>query len=148
MENLLHTAAEWRPETSVILKLANRIAEMERLADGVETWCAANGLAHLSPVLNVTLDEVVSNTINYGFADAGDHVIEVRFALAGGRVRVEVIDDGIAFDPLQKDDPDVELDLDDREVGGLGIFLVKNLMDSVNYVRDGDCNYLIMDKAV
>jgi len=130
------------------LKLANQLTELARLADGVDQWCADNGLAELAPLLNVVLDDAVSNPINYGYEDGTEHVIEVRMALLDGRLRVEVIDDGIAFDPLQKMDPDVTLGIEERKIGGLGILLVKELMDDVRYAREGIYNRLIMEKAV
>jgi anti-sigma regulatory factor (Ser/Thr protein kinase) len=130
------------------LKLANQLSELARLADGVDQWCGDNGIAELAPLINVVLDDAVSNPINYGFEEGTEHVIEVRMALIDGRLRVEVIDDGIAFDPLQKEDADITLGIDERKIGGLGILLVKELMDDVRYAREGNCNHLIMEKAV
>jgi anti-sigma regulatory factor (Ser/Thr protein kinase) len=130
------------------LKLANQLSELARLADGVDRWCADNGIAELAPLINVVLDDAVSNPINYGFEDGTEHVIEVRMVLIGGRLRVEVIDDGVAFDPLQKEDADITLGIDERKIGGLGILLVKELMDDVRYAREGNYNHLIMEKAV
>src|SRR3546814_9315738 len=100
------------------LKLANRLSEVGRRADGVERWCAESGLAELAPRLNVVFDDAVSNSINYGFDDQAEHEIEVRMTLSERRLRLEVIDDGIAFDPLRNEDPDVELDIDERKIGG------------------------------
>src|SRR3546814_1814549 len=96
----------------------------------------------------VVFDDAVSNSINYGFDDQAEHEIEVRMTLSERRLRLEVIDDGIAFDPLRNEDPDVELDIDERKIGGLGIYLIKNIMDDVKYVREGNYNRLIMEKAV
>ena len=130
------------------LHLDKDVAEMARLADKVQEWCVANGLADLSPVLNVVLDEAVSNAIHYGMADGIGRGVEVRLALAGDRVRVEVIDDGIAFNPLALPDPDTSLDIDERGIGGLGVFLVKSLMDHVHYAREGGFNHLTLEKAI
>src|SRR3546814_982104 len=66
----------------------------------------------------VVFDDAVSNSINYGFDDQAEHEIEVRMTLSERRLRLEVIDDGIAFDPLRNEDPDVELDIDERKIGG------------------------------
>ena len=129
-------------------KLANQLSELSRLADGVDRWCADNGIGELSPVINVVLDDAVSNPINYGFEIGTEHVIEVRMALIDGFLRVEVIDDGIAFNPLQQEDADITLGIDERKIGGLGILLMKELMDEVRYAREGNYNHLIMEKAV
>ena len=130
------------------LKLVNQLSELARLADGVDQWCGDNGIAELAPLINVVLDDAVSNPINYGFDEGTEHVIEVRMALVDRRLRVEVIDDGVAFDPLQKEDADITLGLDERKIGGLGILLVKELMDEVRYAREGIYNHLIMEKSV
>src|SRR3546814_13064615 len=94
------------------LKLANRLSEMERLADGVERWCGENGLAELSPLLNVVFDAAVSNSINYCFDDQAEPEIAVLLKLSDRRLLLAVIDDGIALASLRNEDPAGELALD------------------------------------
>src|SRR3546814_17166007 len=86
------------------LKLANRLSEMERLADGVERWCGENGLAELSPLLNVVFDDAVSHSINYGFEAQAEPEIEFRNTLTEPRLRREVLHDGDAYDPTRNQD--------------------------------------------
>src|SRR5438105_7599855 len=86
----------------------------------------------------VALDEVLSNVVRFGHGgDAPDHVIEVRLVLEQGVFTLSIVDDGPPFDPLAAPAPDVALPLDTRPVGGLGIHVIRKLMDAVAYERRG-----------
>ncbi|MEO5373215.1 MAG: ATP-binding protein [Alphaproteobacteria bacterium] len=127
--------------------LRNELAEIPRLLEAVEDFCAREGVPP-AMVFSVTLalDEIVTNVVSYGFDDGDAHVIRVSLSLGDGLLTTEVEDDGRPFDPLQRPDPDVSANLDDRTVGGLGIFLVKRMMDDVRYVRAEGRNHLVMVK--
>lgn len=86
------------------------------------------------------------NIVSYGFKADGNHFMEVSLTVAQGLVRTEVVDDGIAFNPLLSPDPDTTLGVEDREIGGLGLFLVKKLMDKVEYERRDNLNNLKFTK--
>ena len=134
---------------SVELRLANDLAGLAQLADRVESFGAAQRLpASVVNALNVALDEAVSNAINHGY-DAGVRgEIAVRLRRAPEGVLLEVEDDGRPFDPLQVPPPDLTLPLERRPVGGLGIHLIRNLMDEVSYTRIGGRNVLKMVKRL
>jgi anti-sigma regulatory factor (Ser/Thr protein kinase) len=131
----------------VELRLANDIACLAVLAEWVERFGADQRLpASVVNALNVVLDEAVSNAINHGY-DAGVRgAIAVRLRRASDSVEVEVEDDGRPFDPLQAPPPDLTLPLDRRPIGGLGIHLIRNLMDAVSYARQDGRNVLKMAK--
>ncbi len=131
----------------VELRLANDLAGLAQLADHVEGFGAAQRLPeNVVNALNVVVDEAVSNVINHGY-DAGVRgEIAVRLRLAAGGVLLEVEDDGRPFDPLQVPPPDLSLPLERRPIGGLGIHLIRNLMDEVTYARIGGRNVLKMVK--
>jgi serine/threonine-protein kinase RsbW len=93
----------------------------------------------------MAFDEVISNIAAYGSAH---DPIRVRVTIAADAVRAEVSDDGVAFDPLQLPDPDVTSDVDDRAIGGLGVFLVRKVMDAVTYERRDDRNCLHFSKRI
>lgn len=94
----------------------------------------------------IAVDEVFSNIAHYAYVqDAGTVLVRVK---AGDAVTIEFEDSGRPYDPLSSADPDLSLDVDAREVGGLGIFMVKNLMDSVAYRREGSKNVLTIRKSV
>jgi len=132
---------------TVELRLANDLAGLAGLAERVEGFGAAQGLsANVVNALNVVLDEAVSNAINHGY-DAGVRgEIAVRLRRAGDGVLLEVEDDGRPFDPLQTPPPDLTLPLEQRPIGGLGVHLIRNLMDEVSYARAGGRNVLKMVK--
>jgi len=133
----------------VELRVANDLAGLAQVAERVEFFGAAQRLpAEVVNAVNVVLDEAVSNAINHGY-DAGVRgEIAVRLRRAGDRVLVEVEDDGRPFDPLQVPPPDLTLPLEQRPIGGLGIHLIRNLMDEVSYVRVGGRKLLKMVKRL
>ena len=133
----------------VELRLANDLAGLADLADWAERFGATHRLsAGVVNALNVVLDEAVSNPIHHGYdAGVGGEIV-VRLRRASDRVEVEVEDDGRPFDPLQAPPPDLTLPLERRPIGGLGIHLIRNLMDEVDYARQGGRNVLKMAKRL
>lgn len=92
----------------------------------------------------ISVDEIFSNIAHYAYDhQVGSAIVRVQ---VDGDIRIEFEDNGIAYNPLDKDDPDLTLDTQEREIGGLGIFMVKNLMDSVEYIRKDHKNVLIIQK--
>ena len=134
--------------SSTSLTLVNQLSEVSKLAGFVEAFGAAEGLGPEAVFnLNLALDEVVTNVIRYAHDDGGrEHPIVVRLALEHGVVTAQVEDDGRAFNPLEKPAPDLSGNIDDRPIGGLGIFLVRSVMNSVEYRREDGRNVLIMRK--
>ena len=98
--------------------------------------------------INLGLDELFTNIISYGFKDDREHQIKFSLAMDSGTLVVKVEDDGIPFNPLEIAAPDVSDDLDSINIGGLGIHLVKNMMDDVDYQRVEGKNKLTMKKCV
>lgn len=92
--------------------------------------------------LDLVLEEVLINIARYAYAP-GNGTVEVRCAAVGaGKIRVEVIDFGHFFNPLEAEPPSFSLALDERPIGGLGVFLVRSLVESVDYCRERDRNLL------
>jgi anti-sigma regulatory factor (Ser/Thr protein kinase) len=96
--------------------------------------------------IGIAVDEVFSNISHYAYY-SGVGFVTVRICV-GSEITIEFEDSGIAYDPTSARDPDITLPAEEREIGGLGLFLVKNLMDSVEYQRDGDKNILTIRKKV
>ena len=98
--------------------------------------------------INLGLDELFTNIISYGFGDESEH--QIKFSLAKDRetLVVQVEDDGIPFNPLDAADPVESQDLDSINIGGLGIHLVKEVMDDIDYQRVEGKNKLILKKCV
>jgi serine/threonine-protein kinase RsbW len=95
----------------------------------------------------LALEEILANIISYGYADDREHEITVSLDAQPGEVRVDVEDDGRPFNPLESPEPYTGDSLEDRPVGGLGIHLVRALMDGLEYRRQGDRNLLTMKKT-
>jgi serine/threonine-protein kinase RsbW len=131
----------------VELRLANDLAGLAEVAERVERFGAEQRLpASVVNALNVVLDEAVSNAVNHGYAAGVRGEIAVRLRRRPDTVLVEVEDDGKPFDPLQAPPPDLTLPLEQRPIGGLGIHLIRNLMDEVAYARVDGRNVLKMAK--
>lgn len=106
---------------------------VEGIYSFVETELLRCGVSSYSKIM-IALDEVVANIVNYSQAKE----IAVMVEYIDGEVRVQVEDDGILFNPLEVNTMAVEKPVKEREVGGLGIFITKKVMDSVIYsVKDG-----------
>ena len=127
----------------------NRRPEIQRLGAVAERFGADHGLSDDDVMaINLVLDEVITNIIDYGYDDRADHEIHVTMAVEGDRLTIEVEDDARPFDPLQAPAPDLDLPLEERPVGGLGIHIVRSLMDTVEHHRRNDRNVLTMQKTM
>ncbi len=94
--------------------------------------------------MGLAFDDLLNNVISYAFRDEDEHEVEIRAELAGNRLTVTISDDGIPFNPLGIVAPDTSLSLEEREIGGLGIHLVRNMVDDISYQRRIDKNVLSM----
>jgi Amt family ammonium transporter len=92
--------------------------------------------------MGLAFDDLLNNVISYAFRDEDEHEVEIRAELAGNRLTVTISDDGIPFNPLGIVAPDTSLSLEEREIGGLGIHLVRNMVDDISYQRRIDKNVL------
>ena len=97
----------------------------------------------------VALDEVLSNTVRCGYgSEAGEHRIEVRFHLKDQVLELAIVDDAAPFNPLDAREPDTTQPIADRPIGGLGIHVVRRLMDEVEYERKENRNCLTLRKRI
>ena len=97
--------------------------------------------------LRLCVEEVVENIVRYAYAD-GNGYVEVGTEVHDGVLYVSFRDSGVPFNPLEKEDPDITLSVDERQIGGLGIFLCKQMMDDISYEYKDGCNCLTMSKKV
>lgn len=132
---------------TMTIRLANRLSELERMHLSFEELQRDRALPErLVSDLAFACEEVVTNIISYGYGDEQEHTISIVIETRPGEIRMTIEDDGFAFNPLQQGDPDISLSLDERDIGGLGLFLVKRLMDEAIYVREEPFNRLILTK--
>jgi serine/threonine-protein kinase RsbW len=125
------------------------ISEIPRLHDSVSQFCRENGLsAEIEGDVCLALEEIVINVIRYGYPEGGKHDILVGLSLDHDCVTAAVEDDGAPFNPLGVPEPDTHSLLEARPIGGLGIQIVRHLMDRLEYSRIDDRNRLVMRKRV
>lgn len=98
--------------------------------------------------LNVALDELLANTLAHGFAGQAGGEVTVEAELRGDRVAVTLSDDGRPFDPFGQATPDTTLSVEDRQIGGLGIHLVRRMMDEASYQRRDGRNVVVLAKLL
>jgi len=131
------------------LELIADLMELERVNKELDTFAERHAWSTKSLFqIKLAVEEVVVNTISYGFSEQAAPRIVLKLQQADAQVTVEVSDNGLAFDPLQKAAPDIDASLEDRAIGGLGVYLVRQLMDQVTYAREGDWNQLLMTKII
>lgn len=131
----------------ISIQLRNDLAEIERVHELLQRMEEQNDIPS-SVVFAVTLslDELLTNIISYGYEDNDEHVIEVAFTLNESELETVITDDGTEFNPLEKETPNLDVPLEQRKIGGLGIHLVRNFMDDLEYRRENGKNVFIMRK--
>jgi serine/threonine-protein kinase RsbW len=136
-------------EVSKNILINNNLSEIERLSKAVAEFGKKNNLS--SEVIydvRLALEEVVSNIINYGFEDNYEHQISIEMNLQGEILTMKIKDDGKPFNPLEVKNTNLEKPLDEREIGGMGIYIVQQLMDELRYSREKDNNILFLRKHI
>lgn len=116
------------------------VENIEKVTDFVNEQLEAIGCPMKAQMqIDVAIDELFGNIAHYAYnPETGPTTVRVEVTEAPASVIVTFIDHGIPYDPLKKDDPDLTLSADEREIGGLGIFMVKKTMDEITYeYRDG-----------
>lgn len=151
----LGRVVNWRPERrrrggtepvsddSLSIAVVNDVPAVSRATEQVEAFCRCRGIADaVARKFTLALDETLTNAVSYGFPQGGRHSIAVRIEHRAGYLTATVSDDGAPFDPLAQATPDVHAPIAQRQVGGLGIHLLRTLMETVAYRRHGDRNEL------
>ena len=129
------------------IRLNADVGELERLTAWLDAFCERHEIpdeAHYH--LNIAAEELVLNTIKHGCCSPAEGAIEVGLRLCGQELHITITDTGTPFNPLNAPPPDLTSNLVDRPIGGLGIHLVRSLMNSVEYEREGGKNRLHLRK--
>ena len=129
----------------IAVELKNQLSEIERLARIVHDFGRRHQIEpQIIYTMKLALDEILTNIISYAYDDAKEHIIVIRLSLDQEKWTVEVEDDGRPFNPLNAPEPDTKQLLGERPIGGLGIHLVRKLIDELEYRRQNDRNILVM----
>jgi len=135
---------EWK------LIIKNKLSEIAKVVETIdilaEKWDLPMKIAFN---LNLAIEELITNTISYGYQDQAEHQIEIFFALSGKSLSIIISDDAKAFNPLEGEhSPDLDTSIEEKKIGGLGIFFAKNIMDSMSYKYENKKNILSLGLEV
>jgi len=137
------------PKKKYTFKLKSNLSELDKLCEQLEKFGQSLGLSKKSIFeINLALDELFTNIISYGFGDDDEHLIEVTITPQNETLCLCIEDDGVPFNPVDAKEPDLECTVEDCKIGGLGIHLIRNLMDEICYKRCGDKNVLTLKKNI
>ena len=129
------------------IRIDNDLSEVAQVAEAVEDFCARNAVpAKAAYHVSLVIDEALTNTISYGFPAGGRHQIDLEVERRGEDILIELIDGGAAFNPLDAPEPDLDAPLEERQIGGLGVHLMRTLMTEAAYRREGGRNHLSLRK--
>ncbi len=132
-----------------IFSIGNSHGDIQVAAEKVRRFLEMHGVGEEDVTrIDVALDEILTNAVNYGFEDGEAHEILLSLSIAGDCLSVEVQDDGRPFDPLGIPEPDLDADLESRQIGGLGMHFVRTLLDRVSYSRRNGWNVLSLEKQL
>jgi len=130
------------------LTIRNKVSEIRKIVEVIQKlgiqW---NFSSKVAMDLNLALEEIVANILFYAFDDSREHLIQISFEKRKQILTIEVTDEGKPFNLLEKESYiDVNLPLEDRKIGGLGIHLLTTIMDGIEYKRELNCNHVILTK--
>lgn len=131
------------------LTLRNDVSEIRRISDIVDELALLRGLsAEVKNDINMALEEAVANIIHHGFEDEGEHAIDVEIGGSASEIIMRIEDEGCPFNPLEAGSLETGLPLEERPVGGIGIHLIRNAVDRMDYRREGRKNILTLKKML
>jgi serine/threonine-protein kinase RsbW len=134
-------------QTTLILK--NDVSELDRVISFVSDLCLRNSLpAETEYDLNLALDEMITNVARHAYPGGGEHHFTLQIIVSNEEFLARIEDDGIAFNPTEHPTPDLDAPLEKRKEGGLGIFLVRQIMTSIEYQRAAGRNLVTLRKKL
>ena len=131
------------------IRIKNQIGELEKIAQFIEEICEELGLdMELQMNLNLVIEEMVTNVIFYAYPKDVEEEIELLVKSDGKTLTIVLSDQGMEFAPTTRESPDPDVNPAERDLGGMGIFIVKNIMNEVTYQRLDGKNLLTMTKGI
>jgi anti-sigma regulatory factor (Ser/Thr protein kinase) len=137
------------PAATLTLTLVNETSEIERACTAAERFIEEQQISpEIAYAFSLTLDEVIANVIRHGITDSSRHEIRVHLWIDDDVLVMQIEDDGQAFNPLLAPAPDLDLPIEQRPIGGLGIHIMRTMMDDLEYERTDGFNILTLRKRV
>ena len=131
------------------LMLTNDVDQVPQLNEFVDTVCEAVGFDMATTMqMNLAMEEAVVNVMNYAYPQGTTGDIHIVAAANDKRLKFVISDSGMPFDPTMRKEVDTTLSAEERPIGGLGIHLITQLMDSINYERRDNKNVLTLRKKL
>ena len=131
------------------IKISNDLNEISVLASFIEELGEELSLSFETTMnINLALEEAVANIIMYAYPTQEQHTILLRVTYSEKQLVFLLTDKGATYDPTQEEEVDVTLSLEERPIGGLGIFLIRSIMNEISYQRIDNENHLIMKKDI
>ena len=128
------------------IALSPRLSAVRGLSQMVEEFGDANNVPEPKIyMVNLALDELITNSVSYGFGGVAHPKIGITLRVSATKLVLEMEDNGTKFDPTQDTNPDVSSSVEDRSVGGLGLHLVKSFADRVSYEFADGKNRLVLE---
>jgi serine/threonine-protein kinase RsbW len=129
------------------LRIRNRAEDLSSAMEAISRWLGSEGaFAGAEYLALLAVEELVTNCIKYAYDDTLEHWICIGIRLSAVEMVVTIEDDGHPFDPRSLPEPDTSLPLEDRPIGGLGIHLLRNLFDALDYSRVEGQNRVVLRK--
>ena len=130
-------------------ELKSDLSELDSLCENLETFGEKFGFSKkLIFEINLALDELFTNIISYGFKDGKEHIVKMTLTPQNDELCLCIEDDGKPFNPVDFETPDVSCTVEECKIGGLGIHIMKKLMDEICYERCNDKNMLTLKKKI
>jgi len=131
------------------LTIQNDVTEISSLHESVLDFCEKHQLNEdIVFALDLCIEELITNIIKYAYSVRAKHTIQVDLDLLEGQLILEIRDEGRPFDPTKIPEPDLNVPLEERAIGGLGIHLVRNYVNSMHYRREGNQNITTLKKDI
>ena len=131
------------------LTLHNDVQEVPLLAAFMDTISEENGMdMEMSMNINLAVEEAVVNVMNYAYPEGTVGEVKIHASVVDELLTITIADSGSPFDPTEKENPDINLPAEERAIGGLGILLVRQFMDTVTYQHTDGKNILILVKKL
>lgn len=136
-------------ENQLRLRIKNAFTAIPAATEAASRWLAArNASPAVDYLANLAIEELTTNLIKYGYDDAGEHLIEFELNLTDSELVLVMTDDGHPFNPIEQPEPDLNLPIEERPIGGLGIHLVRKMVDDIEYHRQDGKNRLTLRKSL
>lgn len=140
---------ERMPKGKIKFRLKNRLDDLGKLKTKIDQLDSGICMTKQCKCeTNLVLEELFTNIISYGFRDKGDHAIDVTIWCRPQELTIRIEDDGVPFNPAEAEQPDLNCSLEERELGGLGVYFAKRFTDHLHYERKGKKNILTLKKIL